>query len=252
MIRLEVCIDSVQSAIEAARGGASRVELCDSLLIGGTTPSAGCIALVRRSIDIDLHVLIRPRGGDFCYTESELGVMSHDIRLAQELGADGVAFGILSPYGEVDKTAMRKLMDVARPLKVTFHRAFDVCRDPFQALEDLIDLGVDYLLTSGQQPSVEQGAGLIAELVERAAGRITVMPGGGISEQNIASLVRITGARELHSSAREATRSGMRYQREGIDMGSISEQPGVLYQASAERVRRLIRLASSALDTKSG
>ena len=168
-IPLEVPIDSIESALAAQAGGASRVELCANLLEGGTTPSAGMIAAVRRGISLDLMVMIRPRGGDFCYSDAEVDVMAHDIRVAKESGADGIALGLLRPDGSVDSERTRALIASARPLKVTFHRAFDMTNDPYRALDDLIGLGIERVLTSGLESSALEGLDLIA--VSGAAGR---------------------------------------------------------------------------------
>jgi copper homeostasis protein len=159
-IVLEICIDSVEAAMAAQQGGANRVELCADLLEGGTTPSAGTIHLARRSIDIDLNVIIRPRGGDFCYTPVEFEVMKLDIETAKAAGANGVVIGVLNEDGSVDADRTSELVTLARPMSVTFHRAFDMARDPYQALETLIDLGVDRVLTTGQESSVLEGLDL--------------------------------------------------------------------------------------------
>jgi copper homeostasis protein len=221
---IEVCLDSVEAAIAAQQGGADRVELCDNLLEGGTTPSAGMIALAREQITIKLHVIIRPRGGDFCYSPLEFEVMRRDIALARQLGADGVVIGILTPAGQIDIAGTRELVDLARPLSVTFHRAFDMAHDPLQALDDLIGLGVDRVLTSGQQPSALEGLDLIAELVRRATGRIIVLPGGGV-ERNPAKVVAATGCREIHVVANRPVESSMAYRNERVFMGGELRPP---------------------------
>jgi len=191
-MRLEVCVDSVESALRAQEGGAARVELNDNLLMGGTTPSLGTVQVARQHLAIELLVMIRPRGGDFCYSDLELEVMERDIAVMKTAGVDGVVFGLLTPDGQVDLPRMKRLMACAAPLPVTFHRAFDVCADPFRALEELVDLGVRRILTSGQAPTVLEGRVLLRELIARAAGRLTILPGGGITEE-VADLV----AREL-------------------------------------------------------
>ncbi|HET9708635.1 MAG TPA: copper homeostasis protein CutC [Gemmatimonadales bacterium] len=182
---LEACVDSVESALSAQAGGADRVELCDNLLEGGTTPSAGVIALCCARLRIPVHVLIRPRGGDFVYSDLELDVMRRDIAVARQHGAQGVVFGILLPDGAIDVPRTGALVAAARPLRVTFHRAFDFTADPDQALDDLIALGVDRLLTSGQAATALDGTGILARLVRRAAGRIAIAAGGGLSEENV-------------------------------------------------------------------
>ena len=208
----EACVNSAISAVEAQIGGAHRVELCENLHDGGTTPSAGSIRWARKNLYISLFVMIRPRGGDFLYSEDEFEIMQHDILEAKRLGADGVVFGILLPDGSIDTERMEVLTKLARPMGITCHRAFDMTADPFTALETLISLGIDRVLTSGQQPTALQGAHLIRQLTERAAGRIIVMPGSGIKEYNIAEVAASTGASELHIhlEKQEPTRMGFR------------------------------------------
>lgn len=224
-ITLEICIDSVEGALAAQAGGAQRVELCDNLLEGGTTPSGGMIALTRQQIQIGLNVIIRPRGGDFCYSDLEFAVMQYDVNQAKQLGADGVVIGLLNPDGTVDKTRTAALIDLARPLSVTFHRAFDMAVDPQQALEELIDLGVDRVLTSGQESSALEGLDLITTLVQQAGNRIIVMPGGGVNERNIHKIVQQSGVREIHLSARSSVESAMTYRRTHVFMGGALRPP---------------------------
>jgi copper homeostasis protein len=223
-ILIEVCVDAVESALAAQEGGADRVELCDNLIEGGTTPSAGMIALARKNLDIGLQVIIRPRGGDFCYSEVEFEVMQHDIELAKSLGADGVVIGILTPEGRVDLERNQKLIELARPLNVTFHRAFDMAKDPIQALENLITLGVDRILTSGQAFSVLEGLDLIAELVQRAEGRVIIMPGGG-TERNVPKVIAQTGVCEIHVIGPKAIDSSMTYRNQRVFMGGELRPP---------------------------
>ncbi len=219
MIQFEVCIDSIESAIASQKGGAQRVELCDNLFEGGTTPSAGCIQIVRRNIDIDLYVMIRPRGGDFLYSDLEFEIMKQDIEIAKTSGANGVVFGLLNADGTIDKKRTAELIQLARPLGVTFHRAFDVTQDPYQALNDLLDLGVDRLLTSGQEATAFEGAELIGELVKKAESKISIMAGGGITERNISRIKDITGCGEFHVTGRAPKRSDMTFIKEGVYMG---------------------------------
>jgi copper homeostasis protein len=224
-MKIEICVDSVEGAMAAERGGADRVELCDNLMEGGTTPSGGSIKLAREHVRIGLQVIIRPRGGDFLYSEIEFSVMSEDIRLAKALGADGVVIGCLTAAGQIDLPRTRRLIEQARPLKVTFHRAFDMCRDPKQALEQLIELGVDRVLTSGQEASVLEGLDLICELQQQAKGRIILMPGGGLTPRNIEKIVRISGVEEVHLSARSTVESGMTFRNGRCFMGGVLRPP---------------------------
>ena len=221
---IEVCIDSVQSAINAQQAGAARVELCDNLFEGGTTPSAGTIAVTRKQISIGLQVIIRPRGGDFLYTDLEMEIMKKDILTAKELGVDGVVIGILTSEGRVDTKRCAVLVELSRPMNVTFHRAFDMTQDPFSALEAIIDLGCERLLTSGQQRTAIEGKELIAQLQEKAAGRIIIMPGGGVDEYNIDQMAAC-GVEECHVSVRKSIRSGMDYQNQRAFMGGELRLP---------------------------
>lgn len=236
---IEVCVDSVESALGAQEGGADRVELCDNLMEGGTTPSAGSIEVARKLLRIGLQVIIRPRGGDFCYTAVEFEIMKRDIEAAKRLGADGVVIGLLEPDGSVDVTRTRELIALARPLNVTFHRAFDVCRDPYEALEQLVGLGVDRILTSGQEPSVVEGLDLIADLVRRAAGRVIIMPGGG-TERNIAKVVSVAHVGEVHVTGFAPVESAMRHRNERVFMGGELRPPEYLrYVTHPEKIRAL-------------
>jgi copper homeostasis protein len=243
-ITLEVVIDSVESALAAQAGGARRVELCANLLEGGTTPSAGMIAGVRAAISIGLMVMLRPRGGDFCYSAAEFAIMQHDLRVARELGADGLVCGILTPDGEIDVARMALLVAQARPLPVTCHRAFDMTRDPRRALEDLIGLGVDRVLTSGSENSALEGADLIGELAHQARGRIVVMPGGGITERNIGKIIAATGASEIHASGRATVEGPMVYRNTRAFMGGALRPPEFTRAVTdAERIRATLRAA---------
>ena len=240
-IIFEACVDSVESAVAAQEGGADRVELCADLLEGGCTPSAGTIRQARVRLSIGVHVIIRPRGGDFCYSETEFQTMSADVEFAKESGADGVVLGILTENGEVDTERTGELVRQARPLVVTFHRAFDMTREPFAALEALISLGIERVLTSGQEASVLEGAELIAELVARATGRIIVMPGGGITERNAAKIVARTGVREIHAAAFSSVDGPMRYRNTRCFMGGELRPPEfALSVTDPARIRGLV------------
>ncbi|MDR0973222.1 MAG: copper homeostasis protein CutC [Prevotellaceae bacterium] len=242
IFQFEVCANSVESCRAAQCGGAHRVELCAAIPEGGTTPSAGAVRAARRLLtDTRLHVIIRPRGGDFCYSDEELEIMREDIRFVRQAGADGVVFGCLSPSGELDIRAMDSLMQAAQGMSVTFHRAFDVCVDPLRMLEQLIERGVDRVLTSGGQPTAEQGVSLLQQLHVQARGRIAIMAGCGVTERNIGRIARETGITEFHFSAREVQDSPMRYRNSAVSMGgtvSINEYERAI--TTEERVRRTI------------
>ncbi|MDH5707074.1 MAG: copper homeostasis protein CutC [Candidatus Aminicenantes bacterium] len=220
---IEVCVNSVESALEAERGGAHRVELCDNLLEGGTTPSAASIQLAGKILSIDLNIIIRPRGGDFCYSEVEFEVMKSDILAARELGAGGVVIGVLDVDGRVDKKRTQELIELARPMSVTFHRAFDMTADPFEALHDLIELKIDRILTSGQKNTAVEGIRLISDLVKEAGDKVIIMPGCGITPENIAGLAKDTGAREFHVFAVKKVKSPMKYRNQEAFMGAPVE-----------------------------
>lgn len=246
-IILEICIDSIASALAAQEGGAHRVELCANLFEGGTTPSAATIEIVRKYLTIDLNVMIRPRGGDFLYSELEFAIMRRDIEIAKELGANGVVIGLLTEYGQIDVARSEELIALARPMSVTFHRAFDMVADPVTALDALIGLGVDRLLTSGLEPTGLEGAETIAALMQQAAGRIIVMAAGGINERNIAKIVQLTGAQEVHMSGRSAVESQMRYRNNRVVMGGTLHPPEFSQLiASADRISASLNAAQNA------
>ena len=224
--KIEVCSYSVRSAINAEKGGAYRVELCSGFREGGTTPSHGEIETARKNISIKLNVMIRPRGGDFIYSPVEIETMLRDIEAARKLGADGIAAGALMPDGTVDLTAMKKIIEASAPLPVTFHRAFDCVRAPFEALEAIIELGAARILTSGLKKNAPEGKELLAGLVKQSGGRIIIMPGGGINPLNIGELARFTGANEFHLSGKSIIKSGMNYFNEEIDFYSYETIPG--------------------------
>ncbi|SPE48885.1 Copper homeostasis protein CutC [Verrucomicrobia bacterium] len=239
-MRLEICVDSAAGALAAERGGADRVELCDNLLEGGTTPSAGCIKTARRGIKIGLHVIIRPRGGDFLYNDFEIEVMRDDIAAAKQLGADGVVIGCLTAEGDIDRPLASQLIELARPLSVTFHRAFDMCRDPRAALEELVALGVNRLLTSGQEATCLEGLELIAALQKQAAGRIIIMPGGGITPRNVERIVAATGVSEVHLSARRTVESGMQFRNSRCFMGGTLRPPEFSWKTTDQTAVRSV------------
>lgn len=242
---LEICIDCVASARAAMAGGANRVELCANLPEGGTTPSAGMIRAVRSAFSGGLMVIIRPRGYDFLYSEDEMQVMLEDIRIARELGADGVVIGCLTAGGRVDLDRCARLLERTKGMDVTFHRAFDMTCDLTKALEDIVSLGIRRVLSSGGKPDVPSGIPVLADLVSRAGGRISIMPGGGVTEDNIAEIVRATGTREIHLSARDTVQGGMTFRNPDCFMGSFSKPDEYSWREASEEK---IRLAKQRLD----
>lgn len=245
---LEICLDCVSSARAAQAAGADRVELCANLPEGGTTPSAGMIRAVRAAFSGGLMVIIRPRGYDFLYSEDEMEVMREDIRVTRNLGADGVVIGSLRADGTVDRERCASLLDAAGNMDITFHRAFDMTRNLPEALEDLVSLGIRRVLSSGGKPDVPAGIEILTNLIEQAAGRISIMPGGGVTEQNIAEIVRATGAREIHLSARDAVRSAMVFRNPDCFMGAFSKTDEYSWrEASVEKIRLAKERMSKAL-----
>jgi len=221
----EICVDSVAGVRAAKDAGAQRVELCADLLEGGITPSLGAIRQARKVEGIDLNVMIRPRGGDFLFDDDEFAAMWADIETSKAEGANGVVIGLLTAAGEIDVARTRELVTLARPLSVTFHRAFDVAAEPFGALETLIELGVDRVLTSGQEATVLEGLPLIVEFMKRAGDRIVIMPGGGITARNIERIVGAARPREIHFAALEPVESAMRFRRAHVFMGGELRPP---------------------------
>ncbi|WP_339812955.1 copper homeostasis protein CutC [uncultured Imperialibacter sp.] len=241
-LTIEVVCYNITSVLNAIEGGASRIELCDSPGDGGTTPSAGMILTAKEKARIPVFVMIRPRGGDFLYSDEEFEVMKKDIESAKKLGADGLVFGILKANGEIDTERNRELVQLARPLKVTCHRAFDMTNDPHEALEACIEAGFDRILTSGQQANVYDGRLLLAELVKKAGDRIIIMPGAGVSEENVADLVKTTGAKEIHISGRSFVDSPMAYRNPAVSMGDDPREYQKLV-VSVARVKKIRFLA---------
>jgi copper homeostasis protein len=247
-MKVEIVVYNIESARRAQEGGADRIELCDNPGEGGTTPSYGVIEAVRQNLSIDVFVMIRPRGGDFCYDNYEFHSMKRDISQCQKISVDGVVFGILNPDGTIDKKRCKELIEKARPLKVTCHRAFDMTRDPFEALEDCIEAGFDRILTAGQQAQASKGAELIGELIKRAAGRIAIMPGSGVNENTVHDIVSKSGAREIHFSATAFRESAMQYRNEKIaGMGSDEGAEFKLRTVDPARVRAVRAIAEKAL-----
>lgn len=235
---LEICVDSVESARAAQSGGAQRIELCSSLVEGGVTPSSGLIGAVRDSLSIPVFVIMRPRGGDFFYSAQEFAVMKRDIAAAKTYAVDGVALGILRKDGQVDIERTRELVEQARPMEVTFHRAIDCAPNMEEALEQVMEAGVDRILTSGGVPTAMQGLGRLARIVKKAGSRMGVMVCGTVREHNIAEIAIKTGATEFHASLRKPSPSPVTYSHRMLSLGEGLDD-FALYAVAAEDVRAL-------------
>jgi len=241
--KLEVCVDSILSCLAAQKGGADRIELCDNLFEGGTTPSAGLIMLAREHLNLKIQVIIRPRGGDFLYSDLEFEIMKKDIETAKDMRVDGVVIGVLNADGTVDVKRSKKLVSLARPLSVTFHRAFDMTREPYQSLEEVIATGADRLLTSGMMNEAPDGARLIANLVEKAGNRIIIMPGAGINKDNIRDMISITGAKEYHLTGASLQESKMNYRNPRVFMGGLPDIPEFeRFVTDENRIRSIVSI----------
>lgn len=234
---LEVCVDSVESAMAAVEGGADRLELCGDLIIGGTTPVPWLFDEIRKRSDIRLHVMIRPRFGDFCYTEAEFAIMKNAVTDFRKMGAEGVVFGILKPDGTLNMEQMKELVDTAGDMSVTLHRAFDMCVNPIAAMEQAISLGIDTVLTSGQQNECLQGAKLLKELEEKSKGRIEILAGSGVNAETIRHLYPLTGIKSYHMSGKKVADSEMQFRNDGVNMGLPMFSEYGIWRADAENVR---------------
>ena len=238
---LEVCANGYESVLAAELGGAKRVELCDNLAEGGTTPSYAQIALTKQNTQIEIWPIIRPRGGDFLYSDLEFKLMIEDIKICKSLNCDGVVIGILRQDGTIDTERCTTLIELAKPLPVAFHRAFDMCNDMEKALEELISIGIVRVLTSGGAPSAIKGSEQIAKLIKQANGRISIMPGGGIRQENLLDLMAKTGAIEFHASAKSLMPSKMKYRNHQAKMGSIEDE--YRYELTSEtEVKALVNI----------
>ena len=239
---LEICCFSLESCLIAQKSGANRIELCGGMFEGGTTPSAGLISLARQNLAIQLYVMIRPRGGDFCYSETEFEVMKADIQTAKNLGADGVVFGILNPDGSIDKTRTTALVKLANPLKTTFHRAFDVTQNPDRALEDIIDCGCERILTSGQKNTAIEGIDLLKTLVEKAQNRIEIMAGSGLNPQNAQQFLNI-GVHSLHMTGKGIQESKMTFRKTDVSMANtLLSNEYEIYEADFEKCKAVAEI----------
>lgn len=240
---VEACVDAIDAALEAERGGAGRIELCGELLQGGVTPSAGLIGAVRDRLAIPVFVLIRPRTGDFLYSDDERDVMRRDIALAKSFGAHGVVIGALTRAGDVDDELTRMLIDIARPMDVTFHRAFDFARDQDAAMDALLEAGVDRLLTSGGAPTAREGAVALARLVRRADRKMTILAGGSITSGNAAEVVRVSGVSEIHVRAALRASSAMEHRRAGVSLARAASPDD--YERMVTRSDEIARIVAA-------
>ncbi|MDO4770393.1 copper homeostasis protein CutC [Porphyromonas sp.] len=244
-ISLEICANSVASCIEAERGGATRVELCAGIPEGGTTPSIGMLVCALESVSIPVFPIIRPRGGDFLYTEEEVRIMECDIRMFVDLGVKGIVIGALTPEGRLDKTVCRRLIDAAQGVEVTLHRAFDMVRDQDEALEEAIELGFHRILTSGGAWSALEGLSTIVGLVNKSRGRISIMPGCSINTDNIARIASESGASEFHASLRRTLQSKMLYHNPHASMGgTVTIDEYSTTRTDASTVSEAVRILS--------
>ena len=246
-MKVEVVVYNIESALRALDGGADRLEVCADPGAGGTTPSPGVVEVIRKNVSVDVYAMIRPRGGDFFYSAYEYHAMKRDLYHFQRLSVDGVVVGMLNEDGTIDKKRCAEFIQRARPLKVTCHRAFDRTVDPFQALEDCIEVGFDRILTSGQRNTALEGATLLAELQKKADGRIVIMAGSGVNEKTVGEIVRISRVNEIHFSATTYRKSTMRYLNESVTaMGSGPEHEFEVRTVDSGKINLIRTLAIAA------
>lgn len=244
---LEVCVDSVQSAINAQAGGADRIELCSNLVLGGVTPGKQLYQLVREYTDIEVRVLLRPRYGDYYYDAYEFEQLKEEVQMYRELGADGVVIGVLTPGGSLNIRQMQELIKLAGDMDTALHRAFDVCRDPFAALEEAIYLGMDTILTSGQHASAWEGRELLKALVEKSRGQIEILAGAGVNAEVIEKLRPFTGGTSYHMSGKTLLESSMTYRHPDVCLDTPGGDDYVIWQTSEEKVRQAARVLGKTL-----
>lgn len=242
---LEVCIDSVESALAAQAGGATRLEVCENLIIGGTTPGPWLFDEIRKRCDIKMNIMIRPRHGDFYYTDYEFAIMKNAVRWYRGQGADGIVIGILKADGSLDTQRMKELMNEAGDMAVTLHRAFDVCRDPYEAMSDAVNLGIDTILTSGQKNVSAEGTKLLKSLVKKSSGKINIMVGSGVSHLVIEDLYKKTGATTYHMSGKRTLESQMDYRKEDVSMGHYTITEYGLGRTDMECVKKAREILES-------
>lgn len=239
---LECCVDSVESAIAAKKGGADRLELCSALVIGGLSPSQALYRKIREQADIPIRVLLRPRFGDFCYTDYEHEILKEEVRNFRKLGADGIVIGTMKPDGTLNLEQMKELMEEAQGMTVTLHRAFDMCKDPFQTLEEAKRLGIHTILTSGQKNVCTEGMDLLKELVEQAQGKTEILVGGGVDASVLPVLAEKTKAKAFHMSGKVSIESEMQYRKQDVSMGVASVSEYEIWRTSEKRIREARRV----------
>lgn len=239
---LECCVDSVESAIAAKKGGADRIELCSALVIGGLSPSQALYQKIREQVDIPIRVLLRPRFGDFCYTDFEHEILKEEIRSFRKLGADGIVIGTMKPDGTLNLEQMKELMEEAQGMPVTLHRAFDMCQDPFQTLEEAKRIGIHTILTSGQKNVCTEGMDLLKELVEQAQGKTEILVGGGVDASVLPVLAEKTKAKAFHMSGKVSIESEMQYRKQDVSMGVASVSEYEIWRTSEKRIREARRV----------
>lgn len=252
---LEVCVDSLGAAKAAQAGGATRLELCSALPLGGLSPDLALFDLVRQAVDLPIHALLRPRAGDFLYDEDEFALLCRQTKELAQRGADAIVIGAVTPQGRLDTEKMEQLMELAPNCKVTLHRAFDVTRDPYEALEDACRLGVSWILTSGQQNSCTQGADLLKNLVQQAGDRTQILIGAGVNAEAIRMLAPYTGAEAFHLSGKYSVPSGMKFRRESVSMGAAGMDEYEISRCSAKAIaaaREALEQAMRERETKGG
>jgi copper homeostasis protein len=247
---LEACVDSVSSALAAVRGGADRLELCGNLIIGGTTPDIALYKEIRKYSDIPIRVLLRPRFGDFCYTDYEHEIIKEEVKLFRELGADGVVIGTLKQDGSLNMDQMRELVSEAGEMSITLHRAFDMCEDPMKTLENVKELGIHTILTSGQKNSCINGTELLSELVRKAEKKVDILIGGGVDASVIEELYDKTGATSYHMSGKITLDSEMQYRKEDVSMGVASMSEYEIWRTSSLRVSAAKKVLDKIRDEK--
>ncbi len=235
---LEACVDSYQSALNAFNGGADRLELCSNLIIGGTTPSLELFKKIKQNLDIKINVLIRPRFGDFLYTKDEFEIIKNEIKEFKKLGANGIVFGALKEDGHLDTQKIEEILQISENMEFTLHRAFDVCKEPLNALKNCIDLNINTILTSGQENNCVLGKNLLKELVEKADGKIDILIGAGVSYSNIEEIAKYTKAKSFHLSGKIEKDSLMQYRKENVNMGLKNLSEYTIWETSEENIRK--------------